>query len=83
MRRPIGWMLLLVGALLVSVGIGRAVTEFGEIYGGASADPMATPEVDEQARAQRMFRAAVFGAAGVVPLVIGTVLVKGKRRGRG
>ncbi|MBZ0173157.1 MAG: hypothetical protein K8E66_12305 [Phycisphaerales bacterium] len=81
MRRLIGCVLIIVGALLVCTGAVNAVLEFGAIYTQVSDDPLAEPVVDEEARAGRMLWHAGYGVAGLVPLGIGTVLVKfGRRR---
>lgn len=82
MRRLIGWILIIVGALLVSTGAVNAVQEFGAIYSQVSDDPLAEPDVAEEERASRMLWHAGYAAAGLVPLGVGAMLVRFGRRPR-
>lgn len=83
MRGRIVFGMLIVGGLLVAVGLGRALTQFGALYGQAADDPMAEPEVSEQDRAAVMLRSAGLGAAGVPLVLVGTIMLKSERRRRG
>ncbi|MEM7623014.1 MAG: hypothetical protein AAF235_07395 [Planctomycetota bacterium] len=87
MRRLIPWVWIVCGIGMMTIGIGRAVGELAQTYRGLLDDALAEPEVSEKARAGRMLGHAALGAAGVLPLGIGGVLLvrqkaRKKRAGR-
>ena len=82
MRRPIGWILVIIGGVVAVSGAVNAVLEFGVIYTQVSDDPLSEPAVSEARRGSRMLWSAGYGAVGVVTLGVGLVLVRRGRRGR-
>ncbi|HHN77079.1 MAG TPA: hypothetical protein ENK11_00185 [Phycisphaerales bacterium] len=83
MRRPIGWILVIVGGVVVVSGAVNAVLELGAIYTRVSEDPLSEPAVSEARRGSRMLWSAGYGAVGVLALGVGLVSVRRGRRGRG
>jgi hypothetical protein len=77
-RTLIGLLLVLVGGGIALYGVGMAVMELVHLYGSALNDPLAdTPGPGaEQGVADRMIRDAIIGGCGVVPLIIGSMLLK-------
>jgi hypothetical protein len=71
----------LVGAVLVLIGLGMSVRggalalrELGAIYEANTTDPLATPEISEEERGERMLSHAIWALAGLVPVGAGVVV---------
>lgn len=82
MRGMIGAILMLVGGAVVLLGIGLAVKPVIDLYRANLDDPMGQPEGAERRVPLDMRKGLIVGAAGVVPFMIGSVLVKMEVRRR-
>lgn len=76
MRMLFGLGLILIGGAVLLYGGGSAVKELVSLYSGAMTQPMEDPQGGEAGVSDRMMRGVKIGAAGAVPFVIGSVLVK-------
>jgi hypothetical protein len=75
-RTVIGLILTLVGLAVVLYGLGSALKELVGLYAGALNDPLADPAGGgERGVSARMTRDAWIGAAGVLPLLVGSFLL--------
>ncbi len=77
MGRLTGLLLLLLGIAVMVTGIGLALKPLVDTYAANMQDPMGdkTTAIEDGLR-PRMIRGVVIGAAGVVPLLIGSVVLK-------
>lgn len=81
MRLGLGLFLMLVGGGIMLFGIFLALRAFVGLYQGVLNDPMGDgnapggPEPGEVAQ-HGMYQGVIIGAIGVVPFLIGTVMVK-------
>ena len=81
--RLLPWVWIVCGIAAIAIGIVTAVQELGAMYEHLTTDPLAEPEYDEKTeRPRRMLTALGFGAGGLVPLGIGTVLLHRSRARR-
>lgn len=81
-RRLAGLILMLAGLGGVAAGIGLAVSEIRTLYTGALERPLDEPTGGgEQGASDRILRAAGIGAVGAAPFIIGTRLMRVRRRG--
>ncbi len=76
MRTVLGTLLLLIGAAVMLYGLGTALLELMGLYQGALSDPLGQPEGAETDISRRMIRAAITGALGIPPFLVGAVLLK-------
>lgn len=74
MKTLIGGVLTLVGGALVLYAIYSALMPLLGMYHGALSDPMA--DANEQQVSRDMLAAVGVGAAGIVPFIIGTLMLK-------
>ncbi len=74
--RLIAYCLLLVGVAIMGWGLQTAFGELITLYSELTNDVMnATSLDDESAVPDRMLRAALIGAVGIVPFVVGLILL--------
>ena len=76
MRTALGFILLVVGAGVILVGIGLALREFIGLYQGAVNDAMGMKANAEQDASKAMIRAVIIGACGVPFFIAGSVMLK-------
>jgi len=79
-RLLIAFILLVSGALLAAVGLSRALLQFGAMYQKVSERPLDEPDLTPEDRAEKMLWSAGLGAAGVPMILVGTIMLKTKRR---
>lgn len=87
MRVVIGLLSVLIGGGWACFWALQALLELFAVYDHALGDALAVPTVSEEARADRMWHAALMGLIGGLPLLVGSVLLKSAllrllRRGR-
>ena len=75
MRTAIGLILFFGGLALTLYGLGTAILELVGLYSNAVNAPLDNPTGGEQGVSQRMIRAAILGACGVPPMILGSVLL--------
>ncbi len=78
MRTGLGCVLAGVGMLVVLTGIGGALWALVGLYAGAINDPLGQPEGTEAHVEHAMLIWVGVGAVGIVPLAIGSALLKAK-----
>ncbi len=76
MRAVIGTVLLLAGAGVILYGLGNALLALASLYQGAVNDPLNQPANAEAGASARMTHFALVGAVGIIPMVVGSVLLK-------
>jgi uncharacterized membrane protein len=72
--RLIGLLLVLVGMAIVLYGLGSALKELIGVYQSALDDAL-SPR-DDAATSTSMLHSALLGAIGILPLIVGSVLMK-------
>lgn len=91
-RTLLALILIALGLGLGLYGIAEALAPFVGLYESALTDPMNDAGAAEPAKGEvsrRMLRGVAIGAAGLVPLAIGTIMLKARmirklrKRGRG
>lgn len=75
MRAMLGMLLVLAGGAVMLYGIGSALLELVGLYQGAMTDPLGDSREGKAVSAE-MIRHVLTGAIGVLPFIIGTVLLK-------
>lgn len=75
-RTLLGVVLLLVGGAVILWGIAEALIPLIRYYGQALEAPLDQKEEAEQLLSAAMKRGVLIGAAGVIPFLIGSVLLK-------
>lgn len=86
MKSVVGFALVIVGIVIIVFGMYQALRPVVAMYQEAMTDPMGTnaqatgqPDILDNAKddvPKQMFRGIAIGAVGLVPLLIGSVLVK-------
>jgi hypothetical protein len=86
MKSLVGFALVIVGIVVIVFGMYQALRPVVAMYQEAMTDPMGTeaqasgqPDILDSAKddvPKQMFRGIAIGAVGLVPLLIGSVLVK-------
>ena len=76
MRLFLGLILLLVGAAFIIAGIVHGLVPLIHLYRGALDDPLGQSATIEQDTSHAMIRGIIIGAIGILPFLIGSVLVK-------
>ena len=76
MRTLIAIVLVVAGLLIAFGGIGFAITELVGLYGSTIADPLGEGGGSEKDISRRMLIGVGVGAAGVLPLMIGSAMLK-------
>lgn len=93
MKTLVGFVLVMVGIVIIVFGMYRALSPVFAMYQEAMTDPMGTGSAGANGAASgtgqgsvldsasgdvpaQMFRGIAIGAVGLVPLVIGSVLIK-------
>lgn len=82
MRLGLGLFLMLVGGGIMLAGIFLALRSFVGLYQGVLDDPMGdnqpagAPEPGDVAQ-HGMYQGVIFGAVGIPPFLLGTIMVKG------
>lgn len=76
MRLALGLFLMFVGGAVMVAGIVLAVLKLASLYQGALDAPLDQPPGTEAAVETGMLHGVAFGAIGIVPFIIGSVLVK-------
>jgi hypothetical protein len=82
MKRPLGFVFILIGVAGMGYGIVTALGELVGMYRGVLNDPMRDPDGGEKAVSSRMMQGVITGAVGAVPFVIGVAMVKSSMRRR-
>jgi hypothetical protein len=75
-KRILAVVFVIVGLCAIGLGGYRAITTLIGIYQSNLADPLGQPGGSESATSDQMLRGAVIGGAGLVLLLIGSVLWK-------
>lgn len=75
MRAALGMLLVLAGGAVMLYGIGSALVELVGLYQGAMTDPLGDSREGGEVSVE-MARSVLIGSAGVLPFIIGTVLLK-------
>lgn len=76
MRAIAGGLLLAAGMLVALVGLGGALWTLASLYSSAIHDPLAGGDEQAQSVQRGMLLWAGVGAAGIVPMAIGSALLK-------
>lgn len=74
--RTLGLFLALIGGAIVLTGIALAIRALAGLYDASLADPLGGGETREKDTARSMFTALAIGAAGAIPLLAGTIMLK-------
>jgi hypothetical protein len=82
MRLLLASLLLLLGMVVMLYGIGNALLELTSLYQGALTDPLKETPGGEKALSERMIRFLVIGLAGLPFSIIGTFMLRSRRRRR-
>jgi hypothetical protein len=77
MRLGLGLILMFVGGAVVLVGIVYALLSLGGLYDGFLEDALGQPDDAVDTTQQGMYKGVIIGAVGIVPFIIGSVMVKG------
>lgn len=81
--RAVGYLLLLVGACIMLIGLTSALRELIDLYQQVAADPLGTGVLEEDSGLQqRILIDAALGATGLVPSAVGFVLLRVARARR-
>jgi hypothetical protein len=76
-RTIIALVLFMIGMGIVLYGLGAAVMELVGLYSSALNDPLAdSPRGEARGVSDRMVRDVIIGGIGVVPLLVGSVMLK-------
>lgn len=76
LKTLVGLVLSLVGAGIMLTGAWIALSALLGLYQAALQDPLGQPEGTEKDVSVAMLRGVYIGAAGIVPFLIGSVLLK-------
>jgi hypothetical protein len=76
-RLLLGMIFMAVGGGIMLFGMFLALRELGGLYQGVIDDPLGQPEGAEDDVQQGMIRGVIVGGVGVLPFIIGSVMVKG------
>ncbi|MAY74787.1 MAG: hypothetical protein CMJ31_08775 [Phycisphaerae bacterium] len=80
MKSLFAYIWIICGAACIALGLYSAAMELRGTYDHLLTDPLAEPEYDEKTeRPKRMLVAVGFGAVGLIPLAIGTVMLHRNR----
>lgn len=76
MKLSLGLILTLVGGAVVLVGMYMALAPVIHMYQANLENAMGQPDGAEQQVGKDMWKGVIVGAVGIVPFLIGTVLLK-------
>lgn len=76
MRAIIAWVLVLSGGAMVLYGLAEALRPLISVYASNLSDPLGQHEASEDSASAAMFRGVILGALGVIPLLLGTIMLK-------
>lgn len=77
MRLTLGLIIMLIGGAIVVTGIVLALLSLGGLYEGFVTDAMDQPDDAVETTQQGMYRGVIIGGIGIVPFLIGSMIVKG------
>ncbi len=77
MKLTLGLVIMLIGAAIVITGIVIALLSLGGLYSGFVNDALGQPDDAVQTTQQGMYRGVIIGAIGIVPFLVGSMIVKG------
>lgn len=76
MRTALAIFLVAIGAIVMLYGIATGLASLVAIYQNALTDPLAEPAKNEMSVRSDILRSVAIGAAGIVPFLIGSVMLK-------
>ena len=77
MKLALGLILMLIGAAVAVTGIVLALLSLGGLYSGFLTDALGQPDDAVQTTQHGMYKGVIIGAIGIVPFVVGSMMVKG------
>lgn len=76
MRTVIAIVLVVVGLVVALGGIGFAISELVGLYSSTISDPLGDSGAAQKDLPRRMFIGVAIGASGIIPLMIGSAILK-------
>jgi hypothetical protein len=78
MRNTVAAVLVAVGLVVALAGVGSALSELVGLYSATAADPLGERSEAREGKdvSERMFVGVAVGAAGMVPFMIGSAMLK-------